>query len=85
MNYLTKEVIEAYELSLARIILLCISELPLSLGMGKVIGILKGSKSSFFIDRKLHKLSTYGILPTFSKEYLTTIIGVLVEQGFFRN
>jgi len=75
------QVLKDFEASLARVILLCVNETPLSLGMGKIIGILKGGKSTFFIDRNLHKLSTYGVLPTFSKEYLEAVIGVLIERG----
>lgn len=81
MNSLNEQVYQSYESSLARIVLLCISELPISLGVGKIIGILRGGKSSFFIDRNLHKLSTYGVLPTFSKDYLESVIGVLIERG----
>ncbi len=77
----SKQVLQDYERSLARVILLCIDETPLSLGMGKIIGILKGGKSTFFVDRNLHQLSTYGVLPSFSREYLEAVISVLLEQG----
>lgn len=76
-----QQIIQDYEQALARVILYSVSESPLSLGMSKTIGILKGAKSTFFIERNLHRLASYGVLPTFTKEYLQAVIGVLVECG----
>lgn len=75
------QILRDYEQSLARVILFCISETPLSLGINKNIGILRDSKSAFFIDRNQHRLATYGVLPTFSREYLEAIIAALIEQS----
>lgn len=76
-----QQIIRNYEQALAKVILYSVDEAQLSLGMSKTIGILKGAKSTFFIERNLHYLATYGILPTFTSEYLRAVIGVLVECG----
>ncbi len=81
MEVKTKSAIQEYEHSVAKIVLSCVSELPLRLGMRKVIGILKGTKSTFAIDHQLHKLPTYGIFSTFSKDYLRSVIETLLGKG----
>jgi ATP-dependent DNA helicase RecQ len=76
------QILQDYERSLARVVLLCIAETPISLGVSKIVGILRGSKSSFIMERNLHRLSTYGVLPTFSKESIEAIIAALITQRF---
>ena len=76
-----QQIIRDYEHAVAKIVLYCVSESPLLLGVSKTVGILKGAKSSFVIERGLHKLATYGILPTFTGEYLRTVIDYLLERG----
>lgn len=76
-----EQIIKDFEQALTRIILYCVSETPLSLGIKNTIGILKGAKSTFFIEHNLHQLATYGILPTLTSEYLRTVINILLERG----
>lgn len=76
-----QQIIRDFEHSLAKTVLYCVSETPLSLGISKAIGVLKGAKSTFFIEHNLHRLVTYGILPTFTSEYLRKVIDVLLEGG----
>jgi len=76
-----QQTIRDLEHALAKTVLYCISEAPLSLGIRKAIGILKGAKSTFFIENNLHRLVTYGILPTFTSAYLRKVIEVLLERG----
>ncbi|MGC9337997.1 MAG: HRDC domain-containing protein [Candidatus Cloacimonadia bacterium] len=81
MQFHIKQIIRDFEHALARIVLYCVSEAPLTFGVRKTIRILKGAKSTFVIDQNLHQLDTYGILPTLTNEYLRTVIDVLLECG----
>jgi len=74
-------IIQDYEISLARIVLYGILELPNSFGIQKVSGFLRGSKSSFVIDNELYLLDMYGVLPNFNANYLKAIINKLLENG----
>jgi ATP-dependent DNA helicase RecQ len=76
-----QQVIRDYEHAVSRIVLYCVSESQMLLGKSKTIGILKGAKSTFFIEHDLHQLATYGILPSFTGEYLRTVIDYLLERG----
>lgn len=79
MNKVTQEVIRSYEQSLVKIILCCISDLPLQFGKNKVIRVLTGSKSSFVIDHEIYVLEMYGILPNFRQTYLESVIDMMQE------
>ncbi len=81
MNANIKTLIQDYENAVCRIILYCITELPFPLGIKKTISVLKGSKSSFIINYKLHNLATYSAFPSFTREQLRTIIETLVKSG----
>ncbi len=81
MHIHSQDVIQDYEQALIKIILGCIKELPLSFGIKKVTGVLRGSKSIFIIDHELYKLDSYGILPTFKTKYLKTIIEKMIKHG----
>ena len=72
--------IRDYENAVCRIILYCVAELPFHLGINKTISVLKGSKSTFIIDYKLHELDTYSTLPAFTGKQLRSIIGALIES-----
>jgi ATP-dependent DNA helicase RecQ len=83
MNTTIEKLIQDYECAVSKIILYCVTELPFSLGIKKTISLLKGSKSTFIIDHKLHNLATYSILPTFTREQLRTIIETLIKVELF--
>jgi len=76
-----KEVIKEYERSLVKVILYCIHELPFSFGKKKIIGVLRGSKSSYVIDHDLYQLDMYGILPDFKVKYLNCVLERMLEEG----
>lgn len=76
-----QQIIRDLDRALAKTVLYCVSETPLPLGISKTIGILKGAKSTFFIEHNLHQLATYGILPTLTSEYLRAVIDALLERG----
>jgi len=79
MNATIEKLIQDYECTVCKIILYCVTELPFSLGIKKTISLLKGSKSTFIIDYKLHNLVTYSILSTFTRKQLRTIIETLIK------
>lgn len=79
-----KEVIKEYERSLVKVILYCICELPFSFGKKKIVGVLRGSKSSYVVDHELYRLDTYGILPDFKGKYLNSIIESLLDRGLLK-
>lgn len=81
MQTKSKELIKGYEQSLVKIILNCVSELPFSFGKKKIVGVLRGSKSSYVIDHKLYQLDMYGILPDFKVKYLYCVLEKMQEQG----
>jgi ATP-dependent DNA helicase RecQ len=76
-----KTIISDYELSIIRIILYGISELPFRLGIEKTVSVLRGNKSTFNIDHELNELDSFSVLATFSKEELTTIVEILIQVG----
>ena len=67
-------IIKNYENSVARGILYCVKELPFSLGINKLIDVLKGAKSTFVLEYKLYELETFSLFPNFTKKQLTTVI-----------
>ncbi|MCH5597090.1 RQC domain-containing protein [Niabella ginsengisoli] len=75
---LISTILSDYELTLTKIILYCISELPFPLGIRKTISVLKGTKSTFAINNKLQHLVTFSLLSSFSKTQLITIIEALI-------
>lgn len=76
-----KTIISDYEISITRIILYCITELPFRLGIEKTVAVLRGTKSTFNIDHELNELDTFSVLSTFSKDELTTIVEILIQTG----
>jgi ATP-dependent DNA helicase RecQ len=79
-----QKIIADYEGAIAKIILYCLTELPFPLGIKKTISVLKGTKSTFAINNKLNELKTFSILPSFSQDQLTAIIGMLIQAGLIK-
>ena len=75
-------IVRAYESAIARIVLLCVSELPFPLGIRKTSDVLKGSKATFILRYELQSLRTYGILSHYSRAKLDVIIGSICKAGF---
>ena len=71
-----------YESALSRIILLCLNQVPVKLGIKRLMLVLKGNNSSFIFKYKINELETYGILNNFSEEDLRYIVDVLTNMGF---
>lgn len=80
MNVNIETLIQDYESAVCKIILYCITELSFPLGIKKTISVLKGSKSTFIINYRLHNLATYSTLSTFTGEQLKTIIEALIKS-----
>lgn len=76
-----RTIISNYEISIIRIILYCVSELPFRLGIEKTVSVLRGTKSTFNIDHEFNELDTFSVLSTFSKDELTTIVEILIHTG----
>jgi superfamily II DNA helicase RecQ len=73
-----------YESAISRIILHCLSEIPIDMGVKRFMLILKGNDSPFIFKYKLDKLNTYAMLSNFSEEHLRTILDSIMDNGFIK-
>lgn len=71
-----------YESAISRIILQCLSEIPIDLGIKRFMLVLKGNKSPFILKYELNKIETYSMLSNFSEEHLRIIIDSITDNGF---
>jgi superfamily II DNA helicase RecQ len=74
-----------YESAISRIILQCLSEIPIDLGIKRFMLVLKGNKSPFISKYELDKLKTYAMLSNFSEEHLRIIIDSITDNGFIES
>ncbi len=74
-----------YESAISRIILQCMAEIPIELGIKRIMLVLKGKKSPFIKKNELDQLKTYAIFSNFSEEQLRTIIDSLSDKGFIKS
>ena len=74
-----------YESAISRIILQCLSEIPIDLGIKRFMLVLKGNKSPFISKYELDKLKTYAMLSNFSEEHLRIIIDSITDNGFIKS
>ena len=74
-----------YESAISRIILQCLSEIPIDLGIKRFMLVLKGNKSPFILKYELNKLETYAMLSNFSEEHLRIIIDSITDNGFIKS
>ncbi|MBQ7203689.1 MAG: HRDC domain-containing protein [Eubacterium sp.] len=81
-NKLIKATLYDYELSIAKIILLCVDELPFSVGASKVAQILMGHQTVFLTENGFIDNSMYGRLQQFSKMELVFIIKSLAVNRY---
>ena len=73
-----------YESSISRIILQCLSDIPIDLGIKRFMLVLKGNDSPFIFKYNLDKLNTYAMLSNFSEEHLRTILDSIMDNGFIK-
>ena len=73
-----------YESAISRIILHCLSEIPIDLGIKRFMLVLKGNDSPFIFKYKLDRLETYAMLSNFSEEHLRTILDSIMDNGFIK-
>jgi|GEM_PF-634352 len=71
-----------YENSIAKIILLCIEDLPFSVGVSKVAQILQGRQTIFLNEYEFLSNRMFGKLQQFSKMELTYIIKMLAIHRY---
>lgn len=67
---------------IAQKILSCVYRLNQRFGMNYVIDVLRGSKSADIVRRNHQELSTYNLMPEFSKKELRYFILSLVNMGY---
>jgi superfamily II DNA helicase RecQ len=73
-----------YESSISRIILQCLLDMPIDLGIKRFMLVLKGNDSPFIFKYNLDKLNTYAMLSNFSEEHLRTILDSIMDIGFIK-
>lgn len=73
-----------YESAISRIILHCLSEIPIDLGIKRFMLVLKGNDSPFIFKYKFDKLNTYALLSNYSEEHLRTILDSIMDNGFIK-
>ena len=67
---------------IAQKILSCVYRLGQSFGVNYVMDVLRGSKSQDILNRGHDTLSTYNLMPEFSKSTLKFYVYALINQGF---
>lgn len=78
---LTESILYDFERSVARIVLACLEELPVNLGVRRTIDVLKGNRSPFAINNDLLQLKTFSALTGLTRDQLSEIIDALINQG----
>lgn len=81
---LIRKIFKAYEAGVARIVLFCLSELPFSLSVRRLIDVLKGNRNAFAINNELNKLSTFSALPGYTRDQLSDLIDSLIKDGMLK-
>jgi superfamily II DNA helicase RecQ len=74
-----------YESAITRIILHCIGEITIDLGVKRFMLVLKGKKSPFIMKYKFDNLKTYAMLSNFTEEQLRIIIDSIIDNGFVKS
>ena len=74
-----------YESSISRIVIQCLVEIPLDLGIKRFMLVLRGKNSPFILKYKLDRLKTYSMLSNFTEERLRIIIETLIDIGFIES
>ena len=82
-SYIEKDsVLSDYENSIAKIIMLCIEDLPFSVGVSKVTQLLRGHQTIFLTEYEFLNNRMFGRLQQFSKAELTYIIKMLAIHRY---
>ncbi len=71
-----------YESAISRIVLQCLSEITLDLGIKRFMLVLMGKNSPFILKYKLDKIRTYSMLSNFTENQLRIIIDSLSDREF---
>lgn len=74
-------ILSDYEKVVARIILFCVTELSIPLGVKRLIDVLKGNRNSFALNNELNRLNTFSALTSFTRDQISDILDILVEKG----
>ncbi len=73
--------LSSYNYVIVRLVLFCIRELPQPLTVKRTIDVLKGNWNSFIQNNQLDQLSSFSVLPGYSRDQLSDIIDVLISHG----
>ncbi len=76
----TASILSEFEKTVARIVLACLEELPVNLGVRRTIDVLKGNRSPFAINNDLLQLKTFSALTGFTRDQLSEIIDSLINH-----
>ena len=79
---LIEKITADYESAISRIILQCLKQVPIQLGIKRLMLVLKGNNSPFIHKYDINRLETYGILKNFSEKDLRYMVDVLTGMGF---
>jgi len=79
---LMEKITADYESALSRIILQCLKQVPIKLGIKRLMLVLNGSNSPFILKYDINRLETYGILTNFSEKDLRYMVDVMTSIGF---
>ncbi|MBN2311922.1 MAG: RecQ family ATP-dependent DNA helicase [Candidatus Hydrogenedentes bacterium] len=66
---------------LAQKILSCVARMKGRFGCGRVVEVLLGSKAAPVLERRLDKLSTYGLLKGHKSSYVRAVLDELIRDG----
>ncbi len=66
----------------AQKVISCIARMKRSFGITMIIDVLRGSKNKKVLQFGFEKLSTYGIMKSYSQDDLKTFINTLISHGF---
>ncbi|WP_446899795.1 DNA helicase RecQ [Clostridium sp. LBM24168] len=66
----------------AQKVLSCIYRMKKSFGVNMIVDVLRGSSQRKIIQNEFNRLSTYGIMKEYSREYLSDFINTLIAHGY---
>ncbi len=82
---LIEKITTDYESALSRMVLMCLDQVPIKLGIKRLILVLNGNNSPFIFKYDVNRLETYGILKNFPEKDLRYIVDVLTDIGFIES
>jgi len=66
----------------AQKVLSCVYRMKRSFGVNMIVDVLRGSSQKKVIQNGFNRLSTYGIMKEYSKEFLSSFVNTLIAHGY---